>query len=113
MVGFFAFVMTIVMGLLVLIGGLRFLRGREEERLPPSEGARFDRLESALNSLESRLDDLVEQQRFLERLLAERPAPRALGSGSEERSARESEEPESSAVDSVLFDTEEGEAGDR
>ncbi len=112
MVGFFAFVMTIVMGLLVLIGGLRFLRTREEERLPPSEGARFDRLESALNSLESRLDDLTEQQRFLERLLAERPAPKALGSGGE-AGAKGTEGPSSSDVDSVLFDTEEGEAGDR
>ena len=105
--GFLAFVMTLVLGILVVAGGLRWLWGNQGETLPRPDTARLDRIESALTALESRIDALAEQQRFLERLLEQRPEQRSLGSGREPGS-------ESPDVDSVLFDTEEGEeAGDR
>ena len=104
--GFLAFVMTLVLGILVVAGGLRWLWGNQGEALPRPDTGRFDRIESALTALESRIDDLAEQQRFLERLLEERPEQRSLDSGPAPGS-----EPD---VDSVLFDTNEGEeAGDR
>ena len=107
MLGFLAFVMTLVLGILVVAGGLRWLWGNQGEALPRPDTDRFDRIESALTALESRIDNLADQQRFLERLLAERPDQRSLGSGEEP-------EPRSPDVDSVLFDTDEGEeAGDR
>ncbi|MGK7310751.1 MAG: hypothetical protein ACN0LA_00795 [Candidatus Longimicrobiales bacterium M2_2A_002] len=110
MFGFLAFVMIVVAGILALVGGLRFIsasngRGRT---LPEADPQRLDRLESALGSLEARLDELQEEQRFLERLLAERPERRALGRGREGGGAG------SPDVDSVLFDRGEGEGtGDR
>ena len=109
MAGFFAFVMIVVAGILALVGGLRFISGDTRRReLPGVDPQRLDRLESALGSLEARLDEMQQQQRFLERLLAERPERRALEGGGA------AEESSSSSVDSVLFDTDEGEeAGDR
>lgn len=102
MVGFFMFVMAVVVGVLALVGGLQWIELRHDrrqsvERADPSS-SRLDRLESALGGLESRLDDLQEQQRFLERLLAERPERPSLTAGDEGA--------ESDGVRSILFDTE-------
>lgn len=79
MMGFFAFMVVVILGSLVLLQGFQWLgdRRRPVDRVDGS-GARLDRMESALGALEARLDDLQEQQRFLERLLAERPRHAAL-----------------------------------
>lgn len=107
MVGFFAFVLIVVAGILTLVGGLQWISDRREEALPAVDRDRLERLESALASLESRLNELQDQQQFLERLLARRPE-RSLRAGEEDR------EPSAEDVDSILFDTDEGEgAGDR
>ncbi|MDX1673806.1 MAG: hypothetical protein R3314_03295 [Longimicrobiales bacterium] len=88
--------MILVVGVLVLVGGLRWIGQRPE--LPPADPARLDRIESALESLESRLASLQEQQRFLERLLDDRT-----------RGALEAGPDPETPPDSVLFDTAEGE----
>lgn len=108
MIGFSLMVMTMVIGLLFLVGGLRFLRARDDQRLPAPDSTRFDRLESILTSLESRIDGLEDQQRFLERLLEQRPAPRTLESGLEHGPGTEGDTG-AHDVDSVLFDRGEGE----
>lgn len=79
MIGFFAFMIVVILGSLVLLQGFQWLgdRRRPVDGVDRSAG-RLDRMESALGALEARLDDLQEQQRFLERLLAERPQPGAL-----------------------------------
>lgn len=102
MVGFFAFVVILVMGILTLVGGLQWISSSRRDPLPPPGGDRLDRMESALASLESRLEELQDQQRFLERLLADRPQPRGLESGSAPAGSGED-------VDSILFDRREGE----
>lgn len=108
MPGFFLFMMTVVLGLLVLMEGLRWIGDRRAEPLPRADMDRLDRLESAVSALESRLDELQDQQRFLERLLAERPEPGALGPGQDGGTAA------SEDADSILFDTDEGDVkGDR
>ncbi|NIP81480.1 MAG: hypothetical protein GWM90_20580 [Gemmatimonadetes bacterium] len=98
MMGFFVFMATLVLGILAVLGGIQWLEGRRS--MAPSDGAwrgQLERLETAVGVLESRLDDLEDQQRFLERLLAERPGPQSLPrpsppSGEQVRS------------DSILFD---------
>ncbi|MFO7895246.1 MAG: hypothetical protein R6U63_16150 [Longimicrobiales bacterium] len=106
--GFFMFVAILVFGILALAGGFQWLSDRRREPLPRADTDRIDQLESALASLESRLDELQDQQRFLERLLADRPERRSLGAGDE------GSDPGSPDAGSVLFDTDEGEeAGDR
>lgn len=106
--GFFMFVAILVFGILTLASGFQWLSDRRREPLSRPDADRFDQLESALASLESRLDELQDQQRFLERLVAGRPERRSLGAGDE---AADSGPPDTG---SVLFDTEEGEeAGDR
>lgn len=102
MIGFFAFVVIVVFGILALVGGLQWI-GRSRE-LPEADPERLGQIESALTSLESRLDRLQDQQQFLERLLEDRPEHRSLGAGD----ARQSSTGE---VDSILFDTDEGEEG--
>ncbi len=97
MLGFMIFVFTIVMGALLLAGGLQRIKG-ERRPLDPSSEPRFDRLESAIGLLENRLDDLQEQQRFLERLLAERPQARSL--------PRTPREPSAENDHGILFDPE-------
>ncbi|MFW5947122.1 MAG: hypothetical protein ACOCUW_01405 [Gemmatimonadota bacterium] len=104
MVGFFTFIMTLVLGILALMAGIQWLSGRRPGSLE-DDGDRFGRLESAVTSLESRLEALEDQQRFLERLLAERPE-RSLGPGG---ASREREGPDGS--DSILFDTGKGDGG--
>lgn len=94
MIGFFGFMIIVVLGMLLLVSGLNdgWLSGgrRPVDGGGPS-AAQLERMESALASLEARLGHLEDQQRFLERLLAERPEPRAL--------------PERE-VGGILFDTE-------
>lgn len=101
MVGFFMFVFMAVLGILVLVGGLQWLEFHHDRRrsveADADAGSRLDRMESALGALESRLDDLQEQQRFLERLLAERPERPSL--------PRRGEETEGGGG-SILFDTD-------
>lgn len=107
MIGFFAFVMVMLAAVVVLVAGLTGFSRRD--RLGEADPSRLDRIESALTSLESRLDEIQDQQRFLERLLAERPDDRQLGPGSDPPEPSEPSEP-----DSILFDTgAEAEAGDR
>lgn len=110
MMGFFMFVFAAVLGILVLVGGLQWLEFRRDRRRSVDAGAdsdvRVDRLESALGTVEARLDELQEQQRFLERLLAERPERPSLPRGGER--AREDAE---DAGGSILFDTEPSEEG--
>lgn len=100
MVGFFMFVILVVLGVLVLVAGRQWLdpgRRTVEGAAPSSE--QLDRVESALTTLESRLDDLQEQQRFLERLVAERPERPSLP-------GRGAAEGEGTDTGSILFDTE-------
>ncbi len=107
MVGFFAFVVILVLGILLLVGGLQWISGNRGERLPGPDAARFEQIESALELLESRLDEIQEQQRFLERLLADRPERRSLEAG------HDAPDRDSLDVDSVLFETgEEDQDGD-
>lgn len=77
--GFILFMFTVLVGALLLVGGLQWLGGRrgsgDDDRV---SSPNVDRLETAISMLEARVDDLQEQQRFLERLLAQRPAPPAL-----------------------------------
>lgn len=97
MIGFFFFSMIVVLGILVLVGGLQSIQARgkrlEEGSASP---AQLDRMEAALGLLESRVDDLQQQQRFLERLLADRPERPRLSEGTD--AAEDSDE------SSVLFD---------
>jgi hypothetical protein len=101
MIGFAAFIVILVAGILVLVGGLQWI-GHRAEPLPPADAGRLDRLETALTALEGRVGELHEQQQFLERLISDRPDSPALESG-----------PGASpgGVDSVLFDRDEAEEG--
>ncbi|MEJ2504108.1 MAG: hypothetical protein P8177_12490 [Gemmatimonadota bacterium] len=103
MLGFFVFIMTLVAGVLALVGGLRWLRldGRELQSGDGVGPERLDRVETALEALEARLDELQDQQRFLERLLSERQEAPALPP---ERPSAETESGE--APQSILFDPE-------
>lgn len=116
MMGFLTFMMLLVLGALVLVGGLQWISGRQGDGLPRMDAERLDRIESALSSLESRVDDLQDQQRFLERLLAERPEPSALESGDDDGEEAASDaatpDPTPDDVDSILFDTGKGEERD-
>lgn len=104
MIGFASFIVILVAGILALVGGLQWI-GHRGEPIPPADAGRLERLETALSALEGRVDALHDQQRFLERLLADRPDPRALDPGSDVSSGD---------VDSVLFDRDEAdEGGDR
>lgn len=102
MMGFFMFVIVAVLGLLALVGGLQWLEFHHNRRRSVEANgdtpSRLDRMESALGALESRLDDLQEQQRFLERLLAERPERPSLPRRGDEEQAEE-------GSGSILFDT--------
>jgi hypothetical protein len=102
MIGFMFFVMTILvigLGILGVAAGLR--RINPPESPPEISPTRLDRIESALGSMEARLDDLQDQQRFLERLLAERPETPSLGAG-----GGTGEEENTASERSILFDTE-------
>lgn len=101
MMGFAAFIVVLLAGVLALVGGLQWI-GHRAEPLPPADAGRLDRLETALTALEGRLDELHEQQQFLERLLSDRPDPRALESGPGAATG---------GVDSVLFEQDEAEEG--
>ncbi len=113
MIGFMMFIFTIVAGVLVLVRGLQWI-GRSPRSLePPRDGgqgrAELERIEGALTRLEARVDDLQDQQRFLERLLARRQEDPALPPAAprEHRPSAEATEGEaapSSKPDSILFD---------
>lgn len=113
LVGFTAFVLTIVLGILGIALGVRLLRGGRGSAAPRIDDGRLERLEGALSSLESRVEELQDQQRFVEKLLSDRASPRSLGSGS--GPARREGASEGEAVgdgdgpDSILFETGEGE----
>lgn len=94
MVGFLAFMLVILVGVLILVGGLQWLsEPRKSVEGPRSAPPRVDRLESAIALLEARVDDLQEQQRFLERLLAQRPESRALPDASAGEEATDADSP--------------------
>ncbi len=81
MIGFIVLVLTalvVVASILGVAAGLKRINAPEQ---PEPGSARLDQIESALSSVESRLDDLQDQQRFLERLLEARPERPSLGSG--------------------------------
>lgn len=101
MIGFAAFIVILVAGILALVGGLQWM-GHRAEPLPPADAGRLERLETALTALEGRVDELHDQQQFLERLLSDRPDARALEPGP---GASPGE------VDSVLFDRDESDEG--
>lgn len=123
MAGFLALV---VVGLLVVLGLVAGTQWNRWERtrvdvVSPAQRERLNRLESALESLESRFAALQEQQRFLERLLEARPDPSSLPG--EERPAEgpahgpaegtDGDAPETrSSPDSLLFDTGPGDDED-
>lgn len=120
MMGFLTFLMVLVFAALVLVGGLQWISTRQRDGLPRADRERIDRIESALSVLDSRLDDLQDQQRFLERLLADRPEPPAIGRDDAEAAGTASESGDlrgqapNDGVDSILFETgEEKGRGDR
>lgn len=104
MVGFLMMMILVALGVLLLAGGVERVGGRRAavDGVELSS-AQLDRIESALTSLEARVDDLQEQQRFLERLLAERPEPRAALDRGEEAGT---EAGERKAEESILFETD-------
>ena len=81
MIGFLVFIVVIALLVVVMTGGLQRLGSRSGGADPL--GAQRDaesirRISDALTSLESRIDRIEDQQRFLERLLEERPSQGAL-----------------------------------
>ncbi len=110
MIGFMMFVFTIVAGVLVLVRGLQWIgrdhRTLESRREPSLPAVDMERIETALTRLEARLDDLQDQQRFLERLVARRQEERTLppGSGDPEPGSGARERKPGSSSDSILFD---------
>jgi len=104
----------LVLLILVVFVGVRWTAelSRRSTRGVEGPGAdpwRLERIESSLAGLERRLDEMQEQQRFLERLLAERSDPRALPPGGEGPDRRKQSEEGDEGVDSILFDTDRGE----
>jgi hypothetical protein len=96
MAGFLTLLIAVALIVVLLRTGGAWPRGRGPtvERGQGDE-ARLDRMETALTMLESRLDDLQDQQRFLERLLANRTDPTALPGRTE---------PDQDTDRSILFD---------
>lgn len=104
MMGFVVFIFVVVLGVLGLVRGLQILGvvgARDAVDPPPISRGEIERLQDALAALESRVETLHEEQRFLERLLAERKSPDALPSGPSPDRAEDDDE-------SILFDTREG-----
>lgn len=103
MIGFVVFIMTLVVGVLVLAAGLKWLRlgGRELQSGDRVAPERLSRIETTLEALESRLEELQDQQRFLERLLADRPRARSLPPQRDDPDGAPEEAPTS-----ILFDPE-------
>jgi hypothetical protein len=114
MIGFMFFIMTILvigLGILGVAAGLKRIGGTDPR--PEIAPTRLDQIETMLSSMESRLDDLHDQQRFLERLLEARPAPPAIGAGPDAGDTRpahgnaESDDSDEATPErSILFDTE-------
>lgn len=93
--GFLSLLLLIFLAFVVVSSGLRFLEDRRRVEGGGPSADQLERIESALTALESRVDELQDQQHFLERLLAERP----------ERPRLSGQPPADEATDSVLFDT--------
>lgn len=106
MLGFLVLMIMLAVGITLLGTGLQRASGRRCVEGDDRAAAQLDRVESALTTLEARVDDLQEQQRFLERLLAERPEPRTLPGGAGGKRERALDpDPEEGSAGSVLFDT--------
>ena len=109
MIGFFIFMMTVVLGALGLLWGLRLVGVIQPDGALPSDGgvrrAELERIVDALSALESRLDALEDQQQFLERLLAGREEGRALPGGQVGSERAGDVAPDRDEVDSILFRT--------
>ena len=92
---------VVLLALVIVVGILGVEWIRANKAAVPSgrseDPERLEQLETALSSLESRLGELEDQQRFLERLLEERPDPTALPA------------PEQDTQESILFETKRGE----
>ena len=104
----------LVLLILVVVFGVRWTAELSRRSTRGVEGPgpdpwRLERIESALASLERRLDEMQDQQRFLERLLAERSDPRALPPGGAAPGRTGESEGGGEGVDSILFDTDRGE----
>lgn len=101
--GFILFMFVVVVGVLLLVGGLQRLGGpRGSGDVDRVSSPNVDRLETAISMLEARVDDLQEQQRFLERLLTQRPAPPSLPGPAESPGPTERDAP----TGSILLDPE-------
>ena len=102
MMGFFGVMIILVLTILGLVGGLQWIHDHRRSVTPPEGGMgrELERVESALAALEARLDDLQDQQRFLERLLAERPGQALPPS--------RPDPDEGGPADSILFDQDGG-----
>lgn len=129
MAGFFAFVVIVVLGILGLVWGIQAIGVRRDRIEPPAGVPRpeLERLETALTVLESRVDELQEQQRFLERLLEARPERGSLPRGTdrspptttpggqagdvgaEDAGTEDARAEDAGLGDSILFDTGPGE----
>ena len=101
MIGFI-FLLVFVFVLFAGLRGLGVLPRPGGVAPPELTRADLHRLEEALTGLESRIDRLEDQQRFLEGLLEDRSPPRALPPGDSPPSTAGPER----GVDSVLFDVD-------
>jgi hypothetical protein len=111
MMGFLMLIVTILVVAVLGRLALEVWRGSAGAVASPADGGRLERIESALAMLEGRLDELQDQQRFLEGLLARRREPGALprpgprGAGEEGGEGREGDASSPGRADSILFDT--------
>lgn len=115
-VGFLVIAALVVLLLSGVVTGRR--QDRSSLHSDPGLTVRLARMENTLQLLESRLDSLEEQQRFLERLLRDRPDPPALPGPSrpdppsEEPSPSDPAEPGQAGETSILFDVDAAEPDD-
>lgn len=107
MIGFSLFILAVLVGVLGLSAGLRFLGVISPREAAPGDLAgreALQRIQEALAGLDSRLDRLEDQQRFLERLLESRPPAPGLPPG--EAPVQEDESIGDPPETSVLFDVD-------
>lgn len=116
MVGFLVIAALVILLLSGVVQGSR--QNRSSLHSDPGLTVRLARMENALKLLESRLDSLEEQQRFIERLLRDRPGPRALPGPnradppSDDPSPSDAAEPGQAGEPGVLFDVDAAEPDD-
>lgn len=104
--GFLLMMVVLALGILLIGGTMQRASGRRPVEGDSAVAAQLNRMESALTALEARVDDLQEQQRFLERLIADPPEPRTLprgGAGAREAAGDGS--PEEASAGGILFET--------